>query len=334
MTTAVDLSALQEDVERHIKEADAEYGVWIRHVQSGEGVSVNPDALYLMASVFKVPILVEALAQVDEGKLRLEDRTELRWEDQLSTSYILGNMDPGLRPTLRDLLTAMITVSDNTATDMVLRQVGAQNVMARLRSWGIENMAVHTGVQGLFEGATTWPDSAGTMPAVYREVLAAGPVIDPFTGVINEKLAASMSRGMNWDSPAAQRTLENNVASPRAIGTLLERLVKGELLSRKSTGVALDIMLRQNLNQRMPKYIPQNVPVAHKTGTFFGSRNDAGILYLPDGARVVVAVFTAMKRERLDLDPLESVPYTDGVDSGIGRIARSALDAFMPNASA
>ena len=331
-TTASDLAQLQEAVEAHIREADAEIGVFIRHLPSGKAVSTNPDALYLMASVFKIPILLEALAQVDEGECRLDERIELHAEDQLPTSMILGNLQPGLQPTLRDLLTAMITVSDNTATDMVLRRIGIERVGRRLAAWGLTSTSLLMSVQGLFEHAFTWRDSPVSMVRAYRAAIARGPLVDPFSGAIDESFLEAMSRGANWEAVSAQRSLENNVTSPRDMASLLERLVTGELLSRESTGVALDILLRQQLNQRLPRYLPPTVPVGHKTGTFYTSRNDAGILYLPEGERIVIATFSVMRRERTEADPLQSVPYIDGVDGAMGRIARSAYDAFAPQA--
>jgi beta-lactamase class A len=328
--TAAHLVHLQEAVEAHIREADCEMGVFIRHLPSGETVSVNPDALYLMASVFKIPILLEALAQVDEGECRLDERIELRADDQLPTSMILGNLQPGLRPTLRDLMTAMITVSDNTATDMVVRRVGIERVGQRLSAWGLTSTSLLMSVKGLFDHAFAWPDSPVTMVQAYRAAIARGPLIDPFSGAVDASFLDVMSRGSNWEAVSAQRSLENNVTSPRDMALLLERLVKGELLSRESTGVALDILLRQQLNQRLPRYLPPTVAVGHKTGTFYTSRNDAGIIYLPDGQRIVIATFSVMKRARAEADPLQSVPYIDGVDGAMGRIARSAHDAFAP----
>ncbi|MGH2443951.1 MAG: serine hydrolase [Chloroflexota bacterium] len=78
MPATIDLAALQDAVETHVREAGAEFGVYIRHVQTGATVEVSGGELYLLASVFKVPLLIEALAQVDEGKLRLDERIELR----------------------------------------------------------------------------------------------------------------------------------------------------------------------------------------------------------------------------------------------------------------
>jgi beta-lactamase class A len=324
------VTALQQEVEEQIHATDAEFGVWIRHLPSGATVAVNPDALYLLASVFKIPIMLEALAQVDEGRCRLDERIELRAEHQLPTSMILEHLQPGLALTLRDLLTAMITVSDNTATDMVLDRVGVANVGRRLAAWGLHNIAIHTGVKGLFDAAFATSDAGETIVTVYRSITARGPLVDPFTGTIDERYASLVRRGSDWEALPAQRSLANNVASPRAVGELLERLVRGELLSRESTGVALDILLRQQLNQRLPRYLPPTVRMGHKTGTFYSSKNDAGILYLPDGGHVVIAAFAIMRRERLDGDPLETVPYSEGIDRAMGRIARSALDIFSP----
>lgn len=329
---ALDLAQLHETVEVHIREADAEFGVFIRHLPSGKTVSVDPDGLYLMASVFKVPILLEALAQVDEGECSLDERIELLVEDQLPTSMILGNLQPGLQPTMRDLLTAMITVSDNTATDMVLRHVGIERVGRRLAAWGLTSTSLLMSVQGLFEHAFTWRDTPVNLVRAYRAAIARGPLVDPFSGAIDENFLQAMSRGANWEAVSAQRSLENNVTSPRDMASLLERLVRGELLSRESTGVALDILLRQQLNQRLPRYLPPSVPVGHKTGTFYTSRNDVGVIYLPLGERIVIATFSVLKRERTEADPLQSVPYIDSVDGAMGRIARSAYDAFAPQA--
>jgi beta-lactamase class A len=253
---------------------------------------------------------------------------ELKSEYQLPTSMILEHLQPGLMSTLHDLLAAMITVSDNTATDMVLAQVGIENVGRRLESWGLGDISIRKSVEGLFTDGFRHADSETSMPQIYRDVTAHAPLVDPFTGRMDERFMTGLQRGPNWDSPAAKRSMENNVATPAAMGALLTRLVQGELLSHQSTGIALDIMLRQQLNQRLPRFLPRTARMAHKTGTFFSARNDAGVLYLLDGAKVVMVVFAVLQREILDQDPLQSAPYIDTVDSTMGRIARTVYDAF------
>jgi len=306
-TTTPDLATLRESIEADVEEADAEFGVWIRHVETGAEISINPDALYPMASVFKIPVLLETLAQVDEGKTALDKRIELRQEAKVLPSGILVELDPGLQPTLRDLLTLMITISDNTATDMVLAEIGLPNVERRMRNWGFDAISVKMGVQDIFDHTFPRVDVALT-PA--------------------ERARAIGDTERSWDSVTARRTLENNVASPRQMGLLLERLQGDQLLSASSTAVALDILLRQQLTQRLPRFLPPQVPFAHKTGTLLQSRNDAGIITLPDGTHLVVVTFAFLRRDLLEADPEEAARYADRVDSAMGSIARDAYEAF------
>ena len=311
-TSTVDLAALEEAIQAHIDRSDAELGVCLRHVESGLEVLVHPDDLYPMASVFKIPVLIETLAQVDEGRQSLDTRIELRQEDKVLPSGILVELQPGLQPTLHDLLTLMIIVSDNTATDLVLQQIGIPSVEPRLRSFGCNAISLKMSVRGLFDATFVSPD-VSLLPHEVTRIL--------------------IEQGRDWECVTNQRTLENNVASPRDMALLLERLLKGELLSPESTRVALNILLRQQLNLRMPRFLPPTVPVAHKTGTFLQSRNDTGIIFLPDGTHLLLATFAILDRTRLESDPLTLMPYLDQVDSAVGHIARSAYDAFTPGSA-
>jgi beta-lactamase class A len=244
---------------------------------------------------------------VDEGRQALDTRIELRQEDKVLPSGVLIELQPGLRPTLRDLLTLMIIQSDNTATDMVLTQIGIENVEARMRSFGFDAITIKMSVQGLFDATFESPD----------------PALLPYQAA---RLLKDTEN--NWEALTNRRSPENNVASPRQMAGLLERLVRGELLSAEMTTVALDILLRQQLNIRLPRFLPYGTAIAHKTGTFMQSRNDAGILFLEDGTHLIVVTFAILQRDLLEADPLVLVPYIDRVDSAMGYIARSAFDAF------
>ncbi len=107
-------------------------------------VLIDADARYPMASVFKIPILVEALARVGEGRQALDTRVGLRAEDRVPPSGVLVTLEPGLRPTLKDLLMLMIVQSDNMATDAVLGLIDLESVERRMRAlslprfrWGL-----------------------------------------------------------------------------------------------------------------------------------------------------------------------------------------------------
>ena len=78
----------------------------------------------LSASLIKLPILLTVLERVSQGKLNLDERISLKATDQVTGSGVLHTLQAGLEPTLYDLLTLMIIVSDNTATNMLIEHVG------------------------------------------------------------------------------------------------------------------------------------------------------------------------------------------------------------------
>jgi beta-lactamase class A len=83
---------------------------------------------------------------------------------------------------------------------------------------------------------------------------------------------------------------EDNVATPRAVGTLLTLLAKRQLISAAASDRMLARLERQQINDRLPAELPEGVVVAHKTGNLPGLTHDAGIIYTPSGPRVVVAM--------------------------------------------
>ena len=111
-------------------------GVAARALAGGAGVSLNADGLFPLASLFKVPVMVEVMRQVDAGELRLDERLVLR-EGEKSPGGLLVHLREGLAPTVRDLLYLMITLSDNTAADVLWRRVGLDSVERTLRALGL-----------------------------------------------------------------------------------------------------------------------------------------------------------------------------------------------------
>jgi beta-lactamase class A len=83
---------------------------------------------------------------------------------------------------------------------------------------------------------------------------------------------------------------EDNVATPRAVGTLLTLLAKRQLISPAASDRMLARLERQQINDRLPAGLPEGVVVAHKTGNLPGLTHDAGIIFTPSGPRVVVAM--------------------------------------------
>ena len=94
------------------------------------------------ASLIKLPILLAALERVARGELNLDERVPLQTGDQVGGTGVLKALQPGLEPTLRDLLTLMVIVSDNTATNMVIGRVGQGTVNTFCQQHGFSDTAL------------------------------------------------------------------------------------------------------------------------------------------------------------------------------------------------
>jgi beta-lactamase class A len=273
--------ALERELERLAPLSGGVMGVATVHLESGRRAFWNGDERFPMASTYKVPVAVEILQRVDEGKLDLAQMVEVVRHDYSPGSGILTDLirEPGLALSIRNLLEIMLLVSDNTATDVLLRLAGGgEAVTARMRNLEIEGLRVDRPTLELiadWKGLSPVPAEAEREPKKYDEI---------FDSVPQET------------SEEAERRFEadlRDTATPRAMAALLEKIWKREALSSKSTDLLLDIMNRCRTGSgRLKGLLPEGTEVAHKTGTIGRSLNDVGILTLPNGAgHVIVAAF-------------------------------------------
>jgi beta-lactamase class A len=90
----------------------------------------------------------------------------------------------------------------------------------------------------------------------------------------------------------------------------------------------LRILLKQTLNDRLPRFLPPGTRVAHKTGTLSGFRNDAGIIYVDDQQHVAVTVFSEWDSKAVKGDPAAERQRMYDIDSAFGHIARAIYDYY------
>ena len=277
-------------------------GVAVRDIASGQQISVNGDKLFPMASAYKIPILVEVFRQVEAGKFSLEDRIELTADDRTLGSGILTLMTPGLKPTVHDLVTLMIILSDNQATDMLLAKVGAENVTATMRKLGLNNIRVDRTTFELIRDYLALIDEAAAGKT--KQQLMNRPQLN----------TSSPERVARAD--AAFGKIMKDVASPEDMARLLDLIVKGKAASEKSCEQMMTILNRQQFNHRLPRYLPESVSFAHKTGTIGSTTNDAGVMFVR-GNPIALVVFTMDKRTG-----------RGEVEEQMGRLARVVYDFF------
>ncbi len=115
-------------------------GVAIKNLATGETFLINENLLFPQGSAIKIPILVEVLKQASEGKFKLTDKIKIEKKYQVGGSGVLKEFGDGLSElSIYDLAVLMITVSDNTATNILIDLVGMENVNRTLEKLGFKN---------------------------------------------------------------------------------------------------------------------------------------------------------------------------------------------------
>jgi beta-lactamase class A len=120
-----------------IQKAGCRMGVAALDLKNGRSVEWNATEKFESASVIKIAILAEALTRWRQGRLDLNARWSLSDRAKAAGSGVLDAFDPGLQPTNRDLLRLMIIVSDNTATNHWIDELGFDQINQRMQQAGL-----------------------------------------------------------------------------------------------------------------------------------------------------------------------------------------------------
>lgn len=292
---------LQARLEKIAANFNGIMGVAIKNIETGEEAKINAAESFPMASVYKIPIMVEVFLQIEAGHFSLSDRVELTEEMKTMGSGILTFMDAGLKPTIKDLITLMIIVSDNEATDILLSKVGAANVTSTMKALGLENIRVDRTTREVIS------DYLGMMDPKLKD-LSRKELQELPQGSITPEMIAKADKEFSG--------LLKDVATPQDMTSLLEKVFKSKAASQQSCKEMLKILAQQQFNTRLPRYLPAEAAVVHKTGTIGSTTNDAGIIFLKN-CHIAITVFTKDKRgERI---------YAE---RAIAEVARLAYDYF------
>src|ERR1700733_1544620 len=243
---------------------------------------LNPHAHPPMQSVFKLPLALTVLHQIEKGALTLDQPVRFLPQDRilphvyspLQDKYPNADVDVPLR----ELLRLTVSLSDNVAADILLRVVGGPEVVnAYIAALGINGFHLQDSEVVLHQ----------EMSAQYR----------------------------NWFEPAGAVAL-------------LRKISDSSPLTSEHTQLLLDWMTPAIPTKRLDANLPPGTRVAHKSGSsdvvngIAFATNDIGLIPLPDGRRIAIAVFVT-----------DSTADEATREQVIARIARAAYDASLQTKS-
>jgi len=247
------LQRVKASIERTTRSVNATWGIYVKSLETSEEIAIDADRQMETMSTIKIPLMVEVLEQIKAGKFALTDKYTFVQADSQPGTGTIQRLDPGAVMTVKDLITMMIIVSDNTATEVLYRMVGGpEAVNRRMDALGLKN------TRALNVPSRWFPSlrSAPTTEQFYRE----GKY--PF-----------------------------GLTTPREMGRLLEMMERGTLVDKNASELMLRIMRGQLYRTRIPRYV-SGYTIPHKTGDFLPFvGDDVGMLEAP-GRTIVISVFT------------------------------------------
>ncbi len=143
-TARVDTAALAAALQREVSSHRGVVGYTVRDLDAGWSISLRGDEPFPTASLIKVPVLVTVFDLVAQGRLSLDDKLTVLPIDVVPGAGILQHLHAGITITVRDAAWLMTTISDNTATNLLLDRIIIRRVWEKMDSLGLPRTRVHS----------------------------------------------------------------------------------------------------------------------------------------------------------------------------------------------
>lgn len=238
-------------------------GLMAKNLKTGQTLDYKATEKFPAASVIKLPIMVEYFYQVAEGQLRPYQTAILSDANKWGGSGLLQYFQGRSEQKLIDAVMMMITISDNTATNLVIDALGRSHqeklaaVNRRMTQLGLKNTR-------LLNKLMSWETKTDATESIRYGV---------------------------------------GVATPEDMVLLLEKMYTGALVDSTTCQQMIELLSRQFYNAMIPRLLPiETTPglrVAHKTGSVTGVRNDVGLVLSPQ-VDFALAIFCDQIQDRRD----------------------------------
>ncbi|HSG70103.1 MAG TPA: serine hydrolase, partial [Planctomycetaceae bacterium] len=138
---------LESELSPLIDQHKGEVSIAVKQLEGDVEFRHEADRPMPTASLIKLPVMIETYRQAEAGMLKLDALLELRDEDKVPGSGILtSHFSSGVKLSLRDAVRLMIAYSDNTATNLVLDQIGLRSTSDTMENWNLPHTKIHAKV--------------------------------------------------------------------------------------------------------------------------------------------------------------------------------------------
>jgi beta-lactamase class A len=265
--------------------------LYATQLNTGKTVALDADRPVQTASVIKLAILFEAMEQVRAGKAHWDEKLTLDKANAVSGSGVLTFFDTPLTITLKDVLTMMVIVSDNTATNLAIDRFGVSAVNARIAWLGLKDTHL------------------------YKKI--GKPATEPMP-------ADQPQFGLGKTTAHEMETVMERIGRCQLAGP-------GEEAQPGDTAIcqtALSMLRNQFYRNTIPRYLEKldssesGSGIASKTGSLNAVRNDVAIVVGKSGP-MVISIFTYGNDDK-------SWTADNEAEMMIARLAKEIVEAWSP----
>lgn len=267
-------AALTAKLQSQITGFHGKVSLYAHDLATGQTVSIDADEPVPTASVIKLGILYTALQQIRAGRAHFDDRLMLHHEDQVPGSGVLLFFDTPMTLTLKDALTLMIAVSDNSATNLVIDDLGLDAIDREISSPGPNGLGLKN----------TW-----LYKKVYRPAEGPVPADQPEFG-LGKTTAREMAGIM-------ERFVTCNLGPAPAVSGAVSGLSVAIPSDKDLCAAAMHMLKVQQDREMIPRYLEKldtsegDSAIADKIGALDHARNDVGAVFTKHGT-IIISAFT------------------------------------------
>jgi beta-lactamase class A len=247
------IESLKTSIESQISEIEGDLAVAFLDLTNEENsILINVDESFHAASTMKVPVMIELYKQQYEGLINLKDSILLKNEFKSIVDGSIYSMDIG-----------------DDSDDVIYSKIGTKQTLYDLLVPMItvsSNLATNVLIELVDAQKTT---------TTMRDLGAKN--IEVLRGVEDQK---AYDLGMS------------NTTTARDLMIIMKAIANGTAGTKADCHAMISILKMQQWNDMIPKYLPETIEVAHKTGSITGVHHDAAIVYLPNGNSYVLVLLS------------------------------------------
>jgi len=275
------ITDLKTKIEHQIAAIDGDIAVALLDLsKESNSIMINTEESFHAASTMKVPVMVELYKQQSEGLINLNDSIVLVNEFKSIVDGSSYSMDIG-----------------DDSDDVIYSKIGTMQTLYDLM---VPMITV----------------SSNLATNVLIEIVDAKKVTKTMRSLGADKI--EVLRGVE-DQKAYDLGLSNSTTANDLL-VIMKAIANANAGTKEDCNAMIAILKDQKWNDMIPKYLPETVEVAHKTGSITGVHHDAAIVYLPDGRQYVLVLLSKNLKD-----------FDKGTDQ-LAQISKTIYEFFTLNA--